>query len=185
MYQYKVRLDVYGGEATVGSVDVATRDYWIERGLDSLESHVTRDDVTDVPTEHNLYPSFEHDDLIHTNGVEFKGINQIQVVDLSTDEEEFVSFMDEDCITDNAWVINDTRPVIPSDHVIFNCTSIVKGFWEYETIQTQEPFDMSKLEFFLYHVNGIFIVDHLAYDGMRLDYVDSSTRKIEFLVSFD
>ena len=46
MYQYKVRLDVYGGEATVGSVDVATRDYWIERGLDSLESHVTRDDAT-------------------------------------------------------------------------------------------------------------------------------------------
>jgi len=93
MYQYKVQLDVYGGEATVGSIAVATRDYWIERGLDSLESHVTRDDVSDVPTEHNLYPSFEHDDLIHTNGVEFIGINQIQVVDLSTDEEEFVSFM--------------------------------------------------------------------------------------------
>ena len=185
MYQYKVILDVYGGEVTVGSIPTPTYDYWTQRGLETLRSHLTLDDIPDVPIEHQLYPWFEHDDLIHTNGVEFKGINQIQVVDLSTDEEEFVSFLDEDCITDNAWVINDTRPVIPPDHVILNCTSIEKGCWEYETIQTQEPFDISKLEFFLYHVNGIFIVDHLTYDGMRLDCVDGSTREIEFLVSFD
>jgi hypothetical protein len=185
MYQYKVILDVYGGEVTVGSIPTPTYDYWTQRGLETLRSHLTLDDIPDVPIEHQLYPWFEHDDLIHTNGVEFKGINQIQVVDLSTDEEEFVSFMDEDCITDNAWVINDTRPVIPPDHVILNCTSIEKGYWVYETIQTQERFDISKLEFFLYHVNGIFIVDHLTYDGMTLDYVGSSTREIEFLVSFD
>ena len=153
MYQYKVILDVYGGEVTVGSIPTPTYDYWTQRGLETLRSHLTLDDIPDVPIEHQLYPWFEHDDLIHTNGVEFKGINQIQVVDLSTDEEEFVTFMEEDCITDNAWVINDTRPVIPPDHVILNCTSIEKGYWEYETIQTQEPFDMSKLEFFLYHVN--------------------------------
>ena len=185
MYQYKVILDVYGGEVTVGSIPTPTYDYWTQRGLETLRSHLTLDDIPDVPIEHQLYPWFEHDDLIHTNGVEFKGINQIQVVDLSTDEEEFVSFLDEYCITDNAWVINDTRPVIPTDHVILNCTSIEKGYWEYETIQTQEPFDISKLEFFLYHVNGIFIVDHLTYDGMTLDCVDGSTREIEFLVSFD
>jgi hypothetical protein len=34
-------------------------------------------------------------------------------------------------------------------------------------------------------VNGIFIVDHLTYDGMTLDCVDGSIREIEFLVSFD
>ena len=124
MYQYKVILEVYGGEVTVGSIPTPTYDYWTQRGLETLRSHLTLDDIPDVPIEHQLYPWFEHDDLIHTNGVEFKGINQIQVVDLSTDEEEFVSFMDEDCITDNAWVINDTRPVIPPDHVILNCTSI-------------------------------------------------------------
>lgn len=185
MYQYKVQLDFYGGEATVGLVAVATIDYWIERGLESLESHLTLDNVPEVPDQHQLHPWDERDDLIHTRGVEFKGTNHIQVVDLLKDEEEFVSYLNEDCITDNAWIMNDTSSVIPSDHVVLNCTLIEKGYWEYETIHTQEPFDISKLEFFLYHIDGIFIVDHLAYDGVQHDCVDGSFREKDFLVSFD
>lgn len=62
------------------------------------------------------------DDLIHTNGVEFKGINQIAVIDASTDQEMFMSSLDQDSITDNAWVINDKPHDVPDNHVVMTCT---------------------------------------------------------------
>ena len=49
MYQYKVILDVYGGEVTVGSIPTPTYDYWTQRGLETLQSHLTLDDIPDVP----------------------------------------------------------------------------------------------------------------------------------------
>ena len=185
MYHYKVILDVYGGEFTVGSIPTPTYEYWTQRGLETLQAHLTLDDIPDVPTEHQLHPWFDRDDLIHTNGVEFKGINQIVVIDVSTDQEMFVSSLDQDCITDNAWVINDQPHDVSDDHVVMTCTSWEKGSWEYELIENKEPFDQSKLEFFVYHIDGTFVVDHLKYDGEEITCINGNSRGTGFDVWFD
>ena len=185
MYQYKVILDVYGGEVTVGSIPTPTYDYWTQRGLETLQAHLTLDDIPDVPIEHQLYPWFERDDLVHTNGVDFKGINHIEVIDVSTDDLVFTSPLDKDCITDNAWIINDQPFTASDDHVVMTCASWEKGSWEYELIETKEPFDQSKLEFFLYNLDGTFIVDHLKYEGEELTCIDGSTRGVGFKVWFN
>jgi hypothetical protein len=184
MYHYKVILDVYGGEFTVGSISTPTYEYWTQRGLETLQTHLTLDDIPDVPTEHQLHPWFDRDDLIHTNGVEFKGINQIAVIDASTYQEMFVSSLDQDFITDNAWVINDQPRVVSDNHVVMTCTSWEKGSWEYELIETKEPFDQSKLEFFVYHIDGTFVVDHLKYNGEEITCIDGNSRGTGFDVWF-
>ena len=188
MYHYKVTLDVYGGELTVGSIPTPTYEYWTQRGLETLQTHLTLDDIPDIPdipTEHQLHPWFDRDDLIHTHGVEFKGINQIAVIDASIDEEVFVSSLDQDSITNNAWVINDQPHDVSDNHIVMTCTSWEKGTWEYELIETEEPFDQSKLEFYLYHIDGMFIVDHLKYEGEELTCIDGSTRGVGFKVWFN
>ena len=65
------------------------------------------------------------------------------------------------------------------------CASWEKGTWEYELIETEEPFDQSKLEFYLYHIDGMFIVDHLKYEGVELRCNDGSTRGVGFKVWFN
>jgi hypothetical protein len=184
MYHYKVVLDVYGGEFTVGSIPTPTYQYWTQRGLAALQAHLTLDDITDLPTEHQLYPWFDRDDLIHTHGVEFKGINQIAVIDVSTDEVVFMSSLDQYSITNSAWIINDEPHDVSDNNVVMTCTSWEKGSWEYELIVTKEPFDQTKLEFYLYHIDGTFVVDHLKYEGEEIICIDGNSRGTGFDVWF-
>ena len=65
------------------------------------------------------------------------------------------------------------------------CASWEKGTWECELIVTDAPFDQSKLEFFLYHIDGMYLVDHLQYDGEEITCTDVNSRGTGFDVWFD
>lgn len=185
MYQYKISLDVYGAEVTVGSVSSDAYAYWRSRCNGSLENHMVSDEEPDIQEIHSLYPWFERDDLIHTYGVEFSGSNRITVTEESSSDTILECDLDQDWVKDMSWVINDKPHVLGKDTALMTCTSWEKGTWEYELIETEEPFDQSKLEFFLYHIDEMFIVDHLKYEGEELTCIDGSTRGVGFKVWFN
>ena len=99
-------------------------------------------------------------------------------------EESIDAAVEQDSITNNAWVINDQPHNFSDNHVVVTCISWEKGSWEYELIETKEPFDQSKLEFFVYHIDGMFVVDHLKYDGEEITCMDGNSRGTGFDVWF-
>ena len=185
MYRYRISLDVYGAEVTVGSVSSDAYTYWSSKCNSSLENHLVSDEEPYVQEIHSLYPWFERDDLIHTYGVEFSGSNRITVTEEPTTKTILECDLDRDWVRDASWVINDKHHVLQNNNVLMTCASWEKGSWEYELIETEEPFDHSKLKFFLYHIDGVFIVDHLKYGGVELRCNDGSTRGVDFKVWFN
>jgi hypothetical protein len=185
MYRYKISLDVYGAEVTVGSVSFDAYAYWITKDKDSLENHLVSDEESNIDEAFSLYPWFERDNLIHTYGVEFSGSNSITVTEELSSDTILECDLDHDWVKDASWVINDKSHVLEKDTVLLTCVSWEKGTWEYELIETEKPFDQSKLEFYLYHIDGMFIVDHLRYEGIELSCDEASTRGVGFSVWFD
>lgn len=185
MYQYKISLDVYGAEITVGSIPLDAYVYWSKKDKDSLQNHLVSDGESNIDEALSLYPWFERDNLTHTYGVEFSGSNSITVTEESSSDTILECDLDQDWVKDSSWVINDKPHVLENDTVLLTCASWEKGTWEYELIETEEPFDQSKLEFYLYHIDGMFIVDHLKYEGEELTCIDGSTRGVGFKVWFN
>ena len=185
MYRYKISLDVYGAEFTVGSVSLDAYAYWSKKGKDYFENHLVSDEESSIEEAHSLYPWFERDDLIHTYGVEFSGSNRITINEESTSTTVLESDLDQDWIKDASWVINDKPHLLEKDTVLMTCASWEKGTWECELIVTDAPFDQSKLEFFLYHIDGMYLVDNLQYDGEEITCTDVNSRGTGFDVWFD
>lgn len=185
MYQYRISLDVYGAEVTVGSVSSDAHAYWSSKNNNSLKSHLITDEEPDVQEKQRLYPWFERDDLFHTYGVEFCGSNRIAVTEESSSDTILECDLDQDWVKDASWVINDKPHVLEKDTALMTCASWEKGTWEYELIETKAPFDQSKLEFFLYNLDGAFIVDHLKYEGEELTCIEGNSRGTGFDVWFD
>ena len=180
MYQYKVEIDLYGGEFVVGEIPLSTCDYWIDRGPQDLESHLLLNEARDVPPEHHLHPWYEQGDLIHTYGPDFSGFSRITVTNLRDSAEKFCFNLDDDLIQENAWVINEREHPVSEYSGAITCATWEKGIWEYESIETEEPFALSKLEFFLYFIDETFIVDHLKYDGVKINHCDGTTHNVDF-----
>jgi hypothetical protein len=186
MYKYKVEIDRYGGEFVMGTVSNPTYDYWVRRDKEDLEAHIFSDEIKGVPPEHCLYPWYENDDLLHTYGADFSACSTFTITNLECPIEEVCFSLNDDQITENAWVIHDEKyTASPENSVIFTCLSWEKGFWEYDVIETREPFDPSKLETFLYCVDGIYVVDHLRYDGVKLYHRDGTTYGVHCRFWFD
>jgi len=47
--QYKIQLDVYGGEFIVGSIPNKTINYWLTQEQESLDNHLVFDNQDKVP----------------------------------------------------------------------------------------------------------------------------------------
>ena len=55
----------------------------------------------------------------------------------------------------------------------------------YEDFSLDEPFDHKKLKFYLYQIDGLFVVDHMQYEDKELSHVDGSSAGKDFQVWFD
>jgi len=182
---YKITLDKMGGEYCVGSLSRETIKFWSERDEDELKEHLVSDSILDVPEKHNLYPFHEQDNLIHTCGVELSICNRFTISNIDTDEDVFECTLDEDWIKGNAWVINDGEPTLNDDTGLIHTVSVEKGYWEYEPFSTEEPFDHKKLEFFMYNIDGLYVIHYMKYEGIELGHIDGTTVGKDFNVWFN
>jgi len=184
--QYKIQLDVYGGEFIVGSLPNKTINYWLTQEQESLDNHLVFDNQGKVPSKYNIYPWHDLGNLIHTTGVDIMSANnRLSILDANTDEVIFESDLDKQWIHDNAWVINDKHFELPDDHGLIHIASIEKGSWEYETLTLDHSIDAKRLQFHLYNIDGIFVIDHMKYDDTEILACDCTTRGKEFRVWFD
>ena len=183
--KYKITLDWMGGEYCVGSIPRETIDYWSERDENDLKDHLLVDSILDVPEKHKLYPFHEQDNLIHTCGVEMSPYNRFTISNIDTDDDVFECTLDEPWIKDNAWVINDGEPTLDDDTGLIHTVSVERGYWEYEHFSTEKPFDHKNLEFFMYAIDGLFVIHYMKYEGVELGHLDGTTLGKEFQVWFD
>ena len=65
MKGYNVQIDRWGGEVTIGRLSKKSNQYWKQRGEHLLEDHLLVDSVESVPSEYNLHPWYDQDDLLH------------------------------------------------------------------------------------------------------------------------
>lgn len=179
---YRIEIDQYGGEFASGLVSVDTMDYWISRGAESLKSHAAEDDIKHVPPEHDLYPWFEQDNVLHVNGAAFSGVNTLRIVDQSTETTVLESRLDAEWIQDNAWVLDDAHSHNQNEMQVITFASLEKGVWDYDLIETSGAFDHGMLQFFVYCIDSRFVLDHLQYGDEKLMLENSDTRGQEFEV---
>jgi len=183
--KYKITLDKMGGEYCVSTIPKDTITYWAERDENELKEHLTADSIPDVPTKHNLHPFYEQDSLIHTCGVELSVYNRLTISNVDTGDDVFDCSLDEDWIKDNGWVINDGEPTLNDDVGVIHTVSVEKGYWEYEPFSTEEPFDHKKLEFFMYTIDGLYVIHYMKYEGIELGHIDGTTVGKDFNVWFN
>ena len=188
--RYQVSCDRIGGEYCVGSVSKETMGYWSTKDINDLKEHLLSDTILGVPQEHNLYPFYEHDNLIHANGVEVNQYNRLTVTDLDTEEEVYIFDLDikELANSDNSWIINDKDADLSPNEDTIVTGSIEKGTWIYEEFELNETFDPKKLQLFMYAIDtseGLYVVDHMAYEDIDISHVDGSAMGKDFIVYFD
>jgi len=183
--RYKITLDKMGGEYCVTTIPRDTIKYWSQRNEDDLKEHLIADSIPDVPKKHCLYPFYEQDSLIHTCGVELSPYNRLTVSNVDTDEDVFGCNLDEDWIKDNGWVINDDEPTLDVGTGLIHTVSVEKGYWEYEVITTDKVFDQNKLEFFMYAIDGLYVIHYMKYEGIEAEDIDGATVGKDFNVWFD
>ena len=82
-------------------------------------------------------------------------------------------------------VINDDEPDLDDDTGLMHTVSVEKGYWEYEVITTDKVFDQNKLEFFLYAIDGLYVIHYMKYEGVELGHIDGTTVGKDFNVWFD
>jgi len=182
---YRITLDKWGGEYCVGTIPRETIDYWSERDEDELKEHLFADSIPNVPEKHKLYPFHEQDNLIHTCGVEMSPYNRLTVSNDDTGGVVFECNLDEEWIKENAWIINDGEPTVDDDTGRIHTVSVEKGYWEYEPFCTEQPFDHKKLEFFMYAIDGLYVIHYMKYEGIELGHIDGTTVGKDFNVWFD
>ena len=110
----------------------------------------------------------------------------VTVEDADTDETIFEHTLDADWVTDtdNAWIINSAPETLPDDKGMIFTASIEKGGWVYEDFSLDEPFDYKKLKFFMYYVDGLYVVSHMMYDDIEIEQEDGYTIGKDFQVWF-
>ena len=181
----RITLDRWGGEYCVGSIPKETIEYWSGKDIDDLKEHLLADTILGVPEQHNLYPFFERDNLVHTCGVELSKSNQLTVENVDTNETIFEYSLDADWVRTTAYVINDEPQTLPDNEGLIFTASIEKGGWVYEDFSLDESFDHKKLKFFLYEIDGLFVINHMQYEDIEIDQIDGSTIGKDFQVWFD
>ena len=107
--------------------------------------------------------------------------NRLTVSNVDTSEEVFECNLDEDWIKDNGWILND-QPDLDYATGVIHTVSVEKGYWEYEVITTDKVFDQNKLEFFMYAIDGLYVIHYMKYEGVELGHIDGTTVGKEFQV---
>ena len=187
MRTYNVQVDRYGAEITIGKVSRETYEYWNNHKRHVVQEHLLHDDTESVPPEHNLHPWYERDECLHINAPEFCDQNVLTITDAHSGEVIIEDSIFEDRFQDNAWVLDSDEETIPNLNGggLLYCMSVEKGYYEFDDIETDQLFDLSKLTFYLHKINGSFMLSHMKYGNQELSVVSAETDQKDWTFWFD
>ena len=187
-YKYNVYISRYGGEHTIGTISKEVAEYWLEnKSADDFEEYIFSHDFDDdkeklnksIPKEFQIDEYWhDMDDIAHMNGAEYASTNVAIVFD-NTNPDKSKSMMWSQGVEIGEYPLEDIPigttedPAFDweddenntGDKVIVYGQSFEKGGWDYETIETNEPFDITKLKLAVGHWDGLKIINNIVYDG--------------------
>jgi len=187
-YKYTVDISRYGGEHTIGTIPLKVAKWWLEnKSADEFEDYMLCDPFDDekeelnksIPEEFQIN-EYWHDmeDIEHTNGAEYASSNYLYVHEYKEDQDgtyhnqgiQIGEYPIDDITIDStsdpvADATNEDGEITNGDEVIVYGQSFEKGSWEYEEIETDEPFDISKLTVSVTIWDNLKIVDSINYNG--------------------
>ena len=179
---YKIVLTGHGGEYGLGTTTEVVASYWATRTTDDLIEHITTGHTTeDVPDEYNLYPSFDHTDIIYTKGVEVNNHNYLEVINAETQETIYEVALGS--LKDQMEMIDNPITGLEVGQPIIYHGSHQKGTWEYD-LEIDTEFDPKRLKFYLHYIQGTLVVDNVEYDGKDIEFWGGTTRTINLHASF-
>ena len=187
-YKYKILTSRYGGEHVIGTIDKKVANYWLLQGQEKFEDYVfshnweeEKDELNKtVPKEFQIDEYWhDMDNIEHLNGVEYASSNMVYVHDVSEVPEdsfdqgkevaeipiEEISIGEMNDPVANAIDENPNGKIANGDEYVVYGQSFEKGGWDYETIETDKPFDISKLKVDVTIWDNLKIVTSFIYDG--------------------
>ena len=188
-YKYNIYISRLGGEHTIGTISKEVAEYWLEnKSADDFEEHIFSHDWDDdkeklnksIPKEFQIDEYWhDMDDIAHMNGAEYHSTNVAYVLDnTNPDKSKSVGIYNQGVeigeyplddipidITEDPAVDWQEDEKNTEDRVIVYGQSFEKGGWDYETIETNEPFDIAKLKVSIAWWDGLKIINDIIYDG--------------------
>ena len=190
---YEVSVQRLCGEFVCGRVSAEFWAYWKDRdGLDQHVFGIGYDEERDADSPPML-PSGEDpegwyavDDIVHMNNAVLDG-NYIHVDEVEPSEESYSGFrfkpdgysevfsIDEVCNDMSETLIQRTRSVEvdpdegAADTPVFVGKSIEKGAQTVVIVETIGDFDLSKLSFETWHIDGDEVIASVWYDGVECE----------------
>ena len=179
-FRYKVVAKGSGGEYTIGTVDENTSEYWLAQGKDKFKEYMISNDRREVnskfnvPEEFQLPSWYEIDNIKHLNSAEFHSSTTLHITDLTLDEEIKMINLNEEMINVICYPSNELEETNLSfwesiyeegENCIVYGGDQQKGSFSFESIESESPFDNTKLKINCTEWVDLRIIHSLEYNG--------------------
>ena len=197
---YQVSIQRICGEFVIGHVSPEFFQYW--KGRDDLENEALNWGDPDAIDPNSPSPHVDGrecegwyavDDIVHLNNAVFES-NTIYVDQVTPDEDSYSGFAPLPDGYSEEFVIDEIRQDMPEgfceitkewevdtdlDDVpaapVFVGKSIEKGAQTDVYITTESDFDLSKLKFEVWHIDGDNVIAFISYNGTELEIIPDSS----------
>ena len=188
-YCYRLVIYGYGGECKIGTIDNEIAAYWQNEGNQFFEDYVKassyeRDELNkehSIPKNCQDLPEdwYDFDDICSAYGPEFfDDDTTINVIDDATGEEIL-----EKMITESMFIREEEEEVL-ENKVPVCAIGIEKGTWNFP-IETNAPFDVSKLKIIGTPFNEAYIISKIQYEDEIFYQEESDVDTKEIKVFFN
>jgi len=176
-----VALSGYGGEIAMGTVDLATAQYWLSR--DDFEEYATswveEERFADVPEKYRFISEgswYDIDDLAHSSGVEMSNGCWLTVTDQLTGENILETELEPEVLESLGVSVEEWESVSAepdAGQAIFVGQNFEKGLFFETEIEIDQPFDPAELAFTYSTHDGWRVCNGVSYRGDELDGQDA------------
>ena len=191
-YKYHLIAGPYGGKHTIGTIPKKVGKYWLDKGADAFGEYMLDSDhdkinnSCEIPEEYQLPIWHKLDNISHMSSVVFCNSNFLTVLDvtnldenISLDEgQEIAKITMTDVMIGNSEIDAGKLLELDDDFVIYGASNDT-GFCRFELLETDKPFDASKLKLDLTGWNKFKLVKAIKYNGVGLgnEGMEVSTRQ--------
>ena len=187
-YKYNFNISRYGGEHIIGTIPLKVAEWWLDnKTADEFEEYIFSHDWNEdkdklnesIPKEFQINEYWHDlDNIEHINGAEYASSNYLYVYEYKehlkssnifhTQGKEIAEIPIEDVpidsTSDPVQELIESKGTLKNDVIVYG-QSFEKGGWDYETIETDKPFDISKLSVSVTKWDDMQIIDSIIYDG--------------------
>jgi hypothetical protein len=172
---YNILVNGYGGEISVGKVEKATYDFFVQNGIDIDDYYLDDDNELNIPEEHQFVPPgafYECDNLARAFGCEIDEESRIEVYDENGElvwshNLEINELQDHGITTTEEFLFD--RHEQSKGTCIYIGQSVEKGCFFNSTLTLNEPFDPIKLRFEIETIDDWSLLSSIKYENTKLE----------------